>query len=368
MKRYITANSVEEYTTAPNKYNAISLANYLPQSITGMNEIMLLGEFGVPITKLTLHVRALDGNGADVAKDLSNFISKSITLKEIEFINSPLDNSFVEGISEAIGKSQTLISVAFDRCNIDDVSAVYLAKGLKVNKNIKQLKITGNQIGDVGAIALAKSLKENKELGALHLNNNTIRDQGAEAIAELAKSPNIQNISLHNNQIGDVGAESLAAALKGGAKFFLVIDKNYLTGKGEALLEDFMKVDCFLKPQHPISLKEEFLKAKQQDEVGKVESLKIETSEIAELKAKLAAMENELLKAKQETIKITEEKTALSEQLKIYQKQPVMTVSLEEASSLFEEAIKNLEDIKNEYTLDIQTVGNHPEVNTAESN
>jgi hypothetical protein len=32
------------------------------------------------------------------------------------------------------------------------------------------------------------------------------------------------------------------------------------------------------------------------------------------------------------------------------------------------EAMKNLEGIKNEYTLDIQTVGNHPEVNTAESN
>jgi stage V sporulation protein SpoVS len=358
----ITANTIEEVINKPGHFKSLVITNCTVSAgeygkmDTSLVKLLTIANNGKDlIEKLTIRdARSLKEEehvpNANIIKD---FINNSKTLKEIIFDNINLSDSYVGIISNAIAKSTSLIYITFKNCQLNAACATYLAEALKVNTTISELEIRGNQIADLGVIALAQGLKENKILTSLHLGSNAIGDEGVKALAGLIAESNtkLSILYLENNNIGDLGAEYLVAALAVNKNInSLCLTKNYISKKGIDALKEVGVATHSLSHQHqaPIKLNQQS---------GAKEA---EISELAELKAKLEAMEKKWGEAEQkaaetekELLKVKEENTALAQKLKNYEQQAVSApVEIVPADDNADDIGSILERLKKSVSLD----------------
>ncbi|KJE96864.1 TKL/IRAK protein kinase [Capsaspora owczarzaki ATCC 30864] len=177
---------------------------------------------------------------------------------------------------------------------LSDADAQAIAEGLKVNTTLDTLFLGQNQIGDAGARAIAEAIQANSTLTGLGLYENQIGHAGAQAFAEaLKENQTLLHLALNGNQIGDAGAQVIAEALKVNTTLTdLHLKDNFLSNAGTTALRQAGNTTCTLLqlvPQQRLQLRFSNYAPSWQP-----------TTEIQQLRSKLATNEQELAAQEQE--------------------------------------------------------------------
>jgi len=164
----------------------------------------------------TLQILYLTGNniGAEGAKDLADMLAVNKSLQEIGLSNNNIRFEGTKLLVDALKENDTFRSFNLTNNNIGDEGAKYVADMLVVNKSLQRIDLGYNNIGDQGAESIATSLVVNTGLHSIYLNNNTITDVGAKKLVDaLEMNHNIKQLGLPCNKISNDVRDQIKAIL-----------------------------------------------------------------------------------------------------------------------------------------------------------
>jgi len=162
--------------------------------------------------------------------------------KNLNLRNVKLNQSDVDGLSEALKGNQWLLNLDLSNAGIGARGASRIAAAITPpqKSDVHTLLLGNNAIGDAGAEAVAKMIRFHRNLLRLDLGTNKIGDAGAQAIARaLRANEHLLLLGLSWNEVGDAGALAFADALRHGAYDLesLLLSANMITEEGALALQ-----------------------------------------------------------------------------------------------------------------------------------
>ena len=201
------------------------------------------------ITSLTTHnsLEVLEligtGLGLEDCRALSELLSSSITLNELNISSNYLPPEAIEliisglhhnttlkrlnmwrshfslqntiSLASVLRTNHTLLHLTLERCDIDSDGACQLVSALCTNDTLQTLSLWNNPIGVEGATAFAEMLRTNHTLVELHLAQCGIDSDGTCQLANaLCTNDTLKELNLGDNPIRGKGAAAFAKMLK----------------------------------------------------------------------------------------------------------------------------------------------------------
>ena len=172
------------------------------------------------ITSLTTHksleVLELIGTGLGVedCRALSELLSSSTSLKELNISRNDLPPEAVELIISGLHHNTTLERLNMWGSHFSLQNTILLASMLRTNHTLVHLSLAQCDIDSDGACQLASALCTNDTLQMLLVGGNLIGVKGATAFAEmLPKNKSLKRLNLEDNSIGEEGIHKLIDSL-----------------------------------------------------------------------------------------------------------------------------------------------------------
>ncbi|XP_066512222.1 NLR family CARD domain-containing protein 3-like [Hoplias malabaricus] len=143
--------------------------------------------------------------------------SPNSPLKDLDLINTELQDSGVKLISEALKSSNCkLETFRLTGCKLGEKSCEDLGSVLLVNSSLKELDLSNNDLQDSGVEKLSAALKSSLcKLETLRLTVCKLGEKSCEDLGSvLLVNSSLKELDLSNNDLQDSGVEKLSAALK----------------------------------------------------------------------------------------------------------------------------------------------------------
>lgn len=128
---------------------------------------------------------------------------------------------------------------------LGESGAATMAEYIAKSEDLEELSLEWNQIGSSGAKHLARALERNVSLEKLDLRNNAIRNDGAVALAEALKiNKSITELDLRWNKVEDAGAMAFKSAiLERIPRLTIHFSGNHLTGPVSTQIDNWLDGD-----------------------------------------------------------------------------------------------------------------------------
>ena len=154
------------------------------------------------------------GIGVEDCRALSELLSLSTTLKELDISHNTLPPEAVELIISGLHHNTTLKWLNMWGSHFSLQNTISLASVLRTNHTLVYLSLAQCNIDSDGACQLASALRTNDTLQKLYLWNNPIGVKGATAFAEmLLKNKSLNKLNLQDGSIGEEGTQKLIDSL-----------------------------------------------------------------------------------------------------------------------------------------------------------
>ena len=221
----ITSEGVKHLLSFLNKLETLNLVHLIPHMshlkklILSSNPICQGG--AVPlITSLTAHnslVKLLltdTGLGVEDCRALSELLSSSTNLKELDIGDNDLPHEALELVISGLHHNTTLEKLKMYCSHFSLQNTISLASVLRTNHTLVDLNLALCHIDSDGACRLASALCTTDTLQKLDLWGNPIGGEGATAFAEmLLKNKSLKKLDLEDDSIGEEGAQKLIDSL-----------------------------------------------------------------------------------------------------------------------------------------------------------